>query len=191
VVDLPTRALTLLGTVLVVALSGCAPTSQPATDAAEPAAITEAAPAPKPTGLDIPAIGVHVTGLAELALTPAGTMEVPDDATTTGWYAPGPAPGDPGPAILAAHVNYNGVAGTFSRLHELKIGDQAIVTGADGSTATFEVYRVDRFPKSAFPTDLVYGNSPDAELRLVTCGGELDTAARSYRDNVVAFARRR
>ncbi len=28
----------------------------------------------------------------------------------------------------------------------------------------------------------------DAELRLITCGGDFDRAARSYRDNLVVYA---
>ena len=46
-----------------------------------------------------------------------------------------------------------------------------------------------RYAKDAFPTHEVYGPTPGAELRLITCGGEFDRAARSYRDNVVVYAR--
>jgi hypothetical protein len=63
-----------------------------------------------------------------------------------------------------------------------------LVDRADGTTARFAVTRVERHAKDAFPTDEVYGPTPDAQLRLVTCGGEFDRAARSYRDNVVVFA---
>ena len=48
---------------------------------------------------------------------------------------------------------------------------------------------MERFSKSAFPTAEVYGNTAGPELRLVTCGGDFDRAAHSYRDNVVVFAR--
>jgi hypothetical protein len=34
----------------------------------------------------------------------------------------------------------------------------------------------------------VYSPTPFAELRLVTCGGTFDRAARSYRDNIVVYA---
>ena len=58
---------------------------------------------------------------------------------------------------------------------------------ADGSTAVFRVSRVQTFPKEAFPTDAVYGNLDHPGLRLITCGS-FDRAARSYVDNIVAFA---
>ena len=43
-------------------------------------------------------------------------------------------------------------------------------------------------PKDAFPTRQVYGPTPDAELRLITCGGEFDHSARRYLRNVVVSA---
>ena len=41
---------------------------------------------------------------------------------------------------------------------------------------------------SCIPTDDVYFPTPEPTLRLVTCGGDFDTDARSYTDNVVVFA---
>ena len=48
---------------------------------------------------------------------------------------------------------------------------------------------VARYPKDDFPTKAVYGPTPRAELRLITCGGVFDRSARSYEDNIVVFAR--
>ncbi len=60
---------------------------------------------------------------------------------------------------------------------------------ADGTTARFVVDRVERYPKDAFPTVAVYGDTTQrAELRLITCGGAFDTATGHYVDNVVAYA---
>jgi hypothetical protein len=63
-----------------------------------------------------------------------------------------------------------------------------LVTRADGTTLRFRVTRVARYAKSAFPTAEVYGPVPDAELRLITCGGRFDRARRSYVDDVVVYA---
>ncbi|WP_448640698.1 sortase domain-containing protein [Geodermatophilus sp. URMC 63] len=62
------------------------------------------------------------------------------------------------------------------------------VDRADGTTARFTVTEVERHPKDAFPTREVYGPTADAQLRLITCGGDFDRSARSYEDNVVVFA---
>ena len=142
-----------------------------------------------PTSLEIPAIGVNTGELDDLGLTPAGAMDVPEGASTAGWFALSPVPGEVGPSVLAAHVNYDGVPGVFARLHEMKVGDTAIVRRSDGTPVRFTAYRVERFSKSAFPTADVYGNTAGPELRLITCGGDFDRAAHSYRDNVVVFAR--
>ena len=67
-------------------------------------------------------------------------------------------------------------------------GDVIDVGREDGSTARFTVLGTEQYPKDEFPTQAVYGPTPDAELRLITCGGVFDGAARSYRDNVVVYA---
>ena len=45
-----------------------------------------------------------------------------------------------------------------------------------------------RFAEDAFPTAAVYGDLDHAGLRVITCGGEFDAGAQSYRDNTVVFA---
>ncbi|WP_345771029.1 class F sortase [Geodermatophilus normandii] len=141
-----------------------------------------------PTRVRVPAIGLD-SGLVDLGLDDTGALEAPADFATAGWYAGGPAPGDVGPAVLAGHVDSHRGPAVFARLRELTAGDRVLVDRADGSTATFAVTRVERHPKDAFPTDAVYGPTADAQLRLVTCGGDFDRSVRSYEDNVVVFAR--
>jgi hypothetical protein len=53
----------------------------------------------------------------------------------------------------------------------------------------FATQRIERYDKKAFPADAVYADTPDSQLRLITCGGDFDRAARSYRDNLVVYAR--
>jgi Sortase domain len=77
----------------------------------------------------------------------------------------------------------------FFRLGDLAPGDTIDVTRADRSVATFTVYRVAEYAKDAFPTMTVYGDTPRAELRLITCGGDFDPATGSYLDNIVIYAR--
>ena len=77
----------------------------------------------------------------------------------------------------------------FYRLGDLASGDMVDVTRADRRVARFIVYRVAEYPKDAFPTMTVYGNTTGPELRLITCGGSYNAAAGSYRDNIVAYAR--
>jgi hypothetical protein len=52
----------------------------------------------------------------------------------------------------------------------------------------FAVERVVAYPKAQFPTFAVYGNTDNAALRLITCGGIFDPNAHSYESNIVAYA---
>jgi hypothetical protein len=188
-----------LGVVVAVALflvftpkapEQIAPPSAPATSATSTGAeTTEGLPAAKPASLTIPAIGVRAESITDLGLTDRGELEVPGDATTVGWFTGAPSPGEVGPAVLAAHVDYKHVPGAFSKLKELRPGEQASVGRADGRTAVFTVYRVDRYAKAEFPTGQVYGDTAEPELRLITCGGAFDRSSGNYLDNVVAYAR--
>lgn len=184
-----TLASAVLAAALTAGLTSCSSTPPPPPQTADAGQVSDLQFAPRPTGLDIPAIDVHSTEFVDLELSDTGVMEVPQGATPIGWYALGPRPGEVGPSVLASHVNYDGVPGGFARLHELKIGDKVTVTRADGSKVDFEVYKNEQFPKSEFPHDRLYSNRPNPELVMVTCGGELNEAAHSYEDNIVVSAR--
>ena len=169
----------------------------PASPTEQPAAPTESAPAEppaepvaEPVSVGIPSIDV-TSDLLRLDLNDDGTVEVPplgpDDKA--GWYQRGPAPGAVGPAVILGHVDSaEHGPGIFFDLGALEPGAEVTVTRADGTVAVFAVDRVEVHPKDEFPTIDVYGNTDDSQLRLITCGGDFDSAERSYEDNVIAFA---
>jgi len=143
-----------------------------------------------PTTISIPRIGVNAQ-IMSLGLNADGTVQVPplDQAMKAGWYSPGPSPGETGNAVIVGHVDSAKLGpAVFFNLGSLTPGDVIRVTRADGSTATFTVDEVKSYPKTAFPTELVYGPSNKAGLRVVTCGGQFDQSSGSYLNNVIAFA---
>lgn len=142
------------------------------------------APAPPPVSLSVPSLDLGVP-LMQLGLQDDGTVEVPVSADDAGWFRLGPPPGDPGSAVVLGHVDSRRGPGVFFRLHALQVGDVVEVGRADGSVARFAVTSVDTYRKDAFPAELVYGGQGDSTLKLVTCGGDFDRAARSYLSNVV------
>jgi hypothetical protein len=144
-------------------------------------------PAAPPVRVVIPAIGV-ATDLTRLGLEPDGTMAVPDDFHQAGWFAQGPAPGQPGPAVIAGHVDSRTGPAVFYRLRELRAGHVIHITRADGTRLRFVVESARSYPKTSFPTAAVFGPVPSAALRLITCGGDFDRTSRSYHDNLVVFA---
>ena len=139
-----------------------------------------------PTRLRVGAIGVD-TSLETLKLGTDGELQPPKTNEKAGWYADGTAPGDVGPAVLAGHVDSQQGPAVFYRLREVTAGDKIEVTRGD-KTVTFTVTATGWYPKKAFPTDEVYGPTPDRQLRLITCGGVFDKTLRSYQDNFVVYA---
>ena len=142
---------------------------------------------PAPARIEIPAIGVS-SALDRLDLGADGAIETPPRWETAGWYRGGVKPGQRGPAVILGHVDSTTGPAVFYRLDELEKGDRIRVERADGSTARFVVRRTKRYPKARFPTGEVYLPTSHAALRLVTCTGEFDRDAGSYRDNLVVFA---
>jgi LPXTG-site transpeptidase (sortase) family protein len=161
-----------------------------ATAAASPSSAPAASASPTeqavPASLSIPSIGLHTT-LQQLGLNASGELNPPTDTTQAGWYTGSSLPGQPGPTVLAGHVDtYKGPA-VFFRLDDLAPGDTVTVTMSNGQSVEYVVNEVQLYSKDDFPTAEVYGARPDPELRLITCGGTFDYTTRSYLDNVVVY----
>ena len=184
------------------------PTTAPVRSSPTPAAEPSAAPAPGAVATPVPATGPvvlaasapvsvripsagSVSELLHLGLRPDGSLEVPPThpGAPASWYTGSPAPGERGPAVLLGHVNAtDGGPGVFAGLRGLVPGDRIEVVREDGSTAVFAVERGEQYAKNAFPTQDVYGDTPGAELRLITCDG-YDPATGLFDDNYVVYAR--
>jgi len=149
----------------------------------------QSAPVARPVSLTIPLIGVQ-TQLLTLGLAAGGALQVPplSAASVAGWYTGSPRPGGIGSAIIVGHIDSQSGPGVFYRLSELRAGDDVYVKRADGTTAEFRVTSVQTYLKDHFPTQTVYGPTPDAELRLITCGGAFDPATGHYLSNIVVYA---
>lgn len=160
-----------------------APAADPTAPAADP---TTPPPSGSPTRLRIPAIGVDAA-LERLHLDEAGALGAPQDYDLPGWYADGTPPGDTGPAVIAGHVDSRAGPAAFHRLDELRAGD-VVEVERGGRWLTFRVVASGWYAKTAFPTAEVYGPTPTAQMRLITCGGDFDRSRRSYTDNLVVFA---
>jgi sortase (surface protein transpeptidase) len=151
-----------------------------------PSGVTASRASP-PTRISIPAIGVDA-GIVPLDARPDGTLEVPPDWNTPGWYARGPAPGENGPAVILGHLDSFTGPAVFWRLSAVQPGDPIEIDRQDGSRLTFSIRRTATFAVDSFPKSEVYGPTGGPELRLITCGGSYSVSRRQYLSNVVAFA---
>lgn len=161
----------------------------PIPDPTSTSALAVPAPSTRPVALRVPSIAVDAP-MIELGLNPDRTLEVPSDTVNTGWYGLGPRPGELGPAVIVGHVDSKAGPGVFFRLRDLQPGASIEVAYDDGSIVTFTVTELARYDKDEFPTTRIYGDTPDAQLRLITCGGSFDRSEGHYRDNIIAFATR-
>lgn len=146
-------------------------------------------PAAEPVRIRVPAVRINAP-IHPLGVDRGGVLQPPSRNEIAGWWRAGPEPGENGPAVVAGHVDSAWGPAVFFRLSSLRAGTQVFIDRADGSTAVFTLYKVERHPKDAFPTDSVYGPTPGSELRLITCGGRFDDAGGRYLANIIAFARR-
>jgi hypothetical protein len=187
-----------------VPLPGVLPPAAPAE--APPAAVRPAAgeppaalpPAAPPTGsrsgayaepvmVRIPTLGVR-TILERLPTDRDGHLQPPRDPARAGWFGDGILPGAPGPAVIAGHVDSRTGPAVFTGLGSLRPGDRIQVTDVKGRVVAFTVDRVRSYLKTEFPTEDVYGATPDPQLRLITCGGAFDPPSGHYRRDVVVYA---
>ncbi|WP_330269659.1 class F sortase [Streptomyces griseorubiginosus] len=171
-------------------VSGSAPAAgNPADGPAPTAAEGRHLPRSAPVRLLIPKISVDAP-FTQLAIGPTGQLQPPPAANTNlvGWYADGASPGETGTSIIAGHVDTATSAAVFARLGELRKGDVFHVDRADGSRASFTVDSAETFAKDDFPSQRVYGDTAQAQVRLITCAGDYDHSVKDYTDNLVVFA---
>jgi hypothetical protein len=190
-------AATRLVLCLAVGVTGCAsdprpephPDRPPAAAPAEEASSAPPSPLRKianPVTVAMPRLGIDAR-LQPLGLDAAGVL-TPPAYGQAGWYAAGPEPGEPGPAVIAGHVDSEVGPDVFAPLSQARPGHRILIDLANGTALVFRVTEVERFAQADFPTRRVYGATDEPELRLITCGGDYDHTVGRYQDNVVVFA---
>ena len=155
---------------------------------AAPAPRVHVTPAPAkrvaaPSRIEVPAIGVDEK-LTCRGLKADGSLDTPDFGKAA-WYSPGPRPGEPGGAVVVAHVHGPDGPDVFWDLATLRPGD-TIRVHRPGAVATFVVDRVEDVPKEQLPYDRIWPDTGRSLLRLITCGGQ--RTAAGYPDNTIVFA---
>ena len=139
-----------------------------------------------PIRLRIDTLGIRGATVVAVGVTENGEMEIPGPSQV-GWYRFGPAPGEAGATVLAAHIAYDGVDGVFRHLADLRTGDGVSIELADGRVRGYEVTSVEQYDKRALPADVWATDGPE-RLVLITCGGRFNPSLRSYESNIVAWA---
>jgi sortase (surface protein transpeptidase) len=137
----------------------------------------------------IASLGVDMP-VEPVGVEPDGLMELPPDVAIGGWYRYGSDPASAtGTTVISAHVDSLRYGlGPFAKLKNLAIGESITVTTADGAARVYTVTSVQSVLKAQLPIDDVFDRAGAPRLALITCGGEFDSTARRYLDNVVVLA---
>jgi hypothetical protein len=139
-----------------------------------------------PSRIVIEAIDI-AADVEQVGLAADGTLALPMDPARVGWFTGSSRPGDTGPAVMVGHLDSADTAAVFARIYRLQVGDDVTVESRGSPTRTFSVTKVTWHAKESFPSEAVYGPTPDSQLRLITCGGRYDPDS-GYSDNLVVFA---
>ncbi|WP_158088566.1 class F sortase [Thermoactinospora rubra] len=131
-------------------------------------------------GVDAPVIGLGGED-GHLGAPPAG------EANLVGWDRQGPAPGDPGAAVLVGHLDTRAGPAVFARLRQVRPGDTVAVVRSDDRVAVYRVTGSQEAGKEDFPVRRVFRASPRPAIRLVTCGGRFDRVRHAYEDNLIVY----
>lgn len=180
-----------------VASAAPEPSQSPSSSAAVPEIATrdasiggaQAAATVAPVRLSIPQLNIDMR-IDAMGLDGDGAMALPDNASDAGWYKFGPGvANEAGATVIAAHVDsrHDGI-GPFSRLKDASPGSTISVAGSDGSTVDYVVTEVRSVGKIDAPMAEVFDRAGDPRLTLVTCGGEFDSSAGHYVDNIILTA---
>lgn len=145
--------------------------------------------AEKPNRLIIQSLGINAN-VQETGITRNGNMGIPTNFTDVAWYKYGPAPGQPGSAVLDGHVD-NGLSlpGVFKRLDAIKTGDDIYVRDNSGLEKHFVVSDVQYFDYMQVPSETIFAKSGDPKLVLITCTGNWVKGARTYDKRLVVTAK--
>lgn len=139
------------------------------------------------TSVRIPSLDIEL-GLRATGVDRDGQMVLPADPAVLGWYRYGPAPGRPGSAVLAGHVDsvFRGV-GPLAVLAGVRPGARVLLDLPSGRRAIWRVDSVETFDRQALPAE-VFARTGPPRLRLITCTGEFDPAVGGYQQNLVVTA---
>lgn len=162
-------------------------TRAPDTYASSPAPAPTLSRGEPPTLLSIPSLHVHAR-VIPVTVAPDGSLGVPDDPRTLGWWSAGAATGAAsGSTVIDGHVDSatRGLGALFT-LRRLQVG-ASILVRAGQRDLHYQVTGIREYPKAQLPAS-VFSQNVTGRLVLITCGGTFNPTTHHYADNVVVYA---
>ncbi len=146
----------------------------------------DAGPFPTDGTVALPSLGVSAP-IVRVGVGLDGTMVVPKNARDVAWLDQGPIPGKTKNIVLAGHISYSRVAGSFFRLREVQKGDE-ITVAMDGKDLRFKVVWNCYFDRNTDRAAQIMGRTDVPSVTLISCGGVFDRAAGTHTQRVAVRA---
>ena len=159
--------------------------ASPATPAALAAAVNDN---DTPVRLLIPRLKVDAV-VESVGKDAQGDAGVPQNSQNVAWYNLGPAPGEPGNAVISGHLDDKVGPAIFRRLGELKVNDTLTVLDKAGLQRTFQVIEVAAYPYQKAPINKIFGFDLEHDLNLITCTGRWNNKTHTYSQRLVVYTR--
>ena len=145
-----------------------------------------AGPWPTSGTVSIPAFGVNAP-IVKVGVDSNAKMVVPHNARDVAWLDQGPIPGRTNNVVLAGHISYSRVVGSFSRLTQLQPGEIVSIE-MDGKRWDFRVTWNCLFDRQTTQAEQIMGKTKVPSVTLISCGGVFDSVARTHNKRVAVRA---
>lgn len=144
--------------------------------------VADAGPFPTSGSVHLPSLDVAAP-LVRVRVATDGTMVVPHNARDVAWLDQGPMPGGTNNIVLAGHISYSRVAGSFFRLRELAKGDR-ITVEIDRKHYKFEIVWNCYFDRNTPHAGQIMGKTNVVSVTLISCGGVFDRGAGTHSQRI-------
>ncbi|WP_188835782.1 class F sortase [Flexivirga endophytica] len=143
-----------------------------------------------PNQVWIPSVSTRVAIVAEGQS--GGLAAIPSTPGRVGWMDWTPPLGAPaGTVVIAGHVTFNNVPGSFYRLPNIKPGAVVYTANGAGTVQAWRVQSANIYPKGKLPAS-VWSSTGPRRLALVTCTGNIGLVPKqggyAHLDNLVVLA---
>lgn len=145
-----------------------------------------AGPTPVNGVVKIPRFGVNAP-IFKVGVGLDGMMVLPHNARDVAWLDQGPYPGDTQNVVLAGHIAYSHITGSFGHIQSLRPGDTVVVE-MDGKDWVYQIRWSCLFDRDTDLAAKVMGYTDVQSLTLISCGGVWDAAAHTHNKRVAVRA---
>jgi LPXTG-site transpeptidase (sortase) family protein len=146
----------------------------------------DAGPWPTDGRVALPSLGVEAP-VVKVGVGKDGSMVVPHNAREIAWLDQGEYPGRTNNVVLAGHISYSRVAGSFFRIREMQPGDIITVT-MNGERFDYEVKFSCLFDRNTKLASKIMGRTEAESVTLISCGGVFDRAAGTHDKRIAVRA---